>query len=32
MLARNEKVIAAAARSQPQEVELDRVPEWPSCR
>lgn len=26
MLARNEKVIAAAARSQPQEVELDRAP------
>ena len=26
MLARNENVIAAAARSQPQEVELDRIP------
>jgi len=26
MLARNENVVAAAARSQPQEVELDRIP------
>ena len=32
MLARNQEVIAAAASSQPQEVEVDVRPEWPSGR
>ena len=31
MLARNQEVIAAAASSQPQEVEVDSAP-MPSCR